>query len=147
MFPDTPAGHRRFVEQKFSDHTSAQYELEFGLTRPGGVFEWIQRNVPFWGITESYRASMCLLWFQASQPVRFAGCSCADAANSTTHLGPHGESGVSPLSLSDAELEKANVRDLALYALLRSSFERRVRLVEQHTRTSFLCSEHPLGSA
>ena len=147
LFPDTPAGHRRFVEQKCSDHTSAKYELEFGLTRPGGVFEWIQRNVPFWGITESYRASMCLLWFQASQPVRFAGCSCADAANSTTHLGPHGESGVSPLSLSDAELEKANVRDLALYALLRSSFERRVRLVEQHTRTSFLCSEHPLGSA
>ena len=52
---------------------------------------------------------------------------------------------MSPLSLSDAELEKANVRDLALYALLRSSFERRVRLVEQHTRTSFLCSEHPPG--
>jgi len=141
LFPDTPAGHRKFVQQKCTDDMSAKYAQEFGLSRPGGVFEWIQRNVHFWGITESYRASMCLLWFQARQHARFAGCSCADAANSTTHLGSHGESGVSPLSLSDEEFEKANVRDLALYALLRGSFERRVRVVEQHMGTSFLCAE------
>ena len=42
---------------------------------------------------------------------------------------------------STEEFEKANVRDLALYALLRGSFERRVRVVEQHMGTSFLCAE------
>ena len=140
LFPDTPAGHRTFVQQKCTDHMSANYEHEFGLSRPAEVSEWIQRNLHFWGITEAYRASICLLYFQARQHARFAGCSCPDASKqTTTHLGSHIESGVSPLSLSDGELEKANVRDLELYALLRSSFERRVRLVERHAGTSFLC--------
>ena len=87
------------------------------------------------------------LWFQTGLLDKFKStCSCQPPNRTVTafhmlNTAPKdaAKEAASPFNISHAELERLFATDLALYRLLRTEFERRVRLVEAHTGVMFWC--------
>ena len=142
-YSDDEAGHRDFANKRCNETYTSAYSTALGRDSPESVFEWIERNVQFWGITEYYTASLCLFLYQIGHE-RFACCSCEDAGGGALeehHIGTRSQNyTATPLSVSDGELAALSVDDLDLYERLRRAFVGRARWVERQSGVRFLCS-------
>lgn len=148
-YPDTPLGQLAFAREKANGMLSLSrgFAHELKLYSAPEAFRWIQNNVNFWGVSELYTVSVCLLWFQTGLLDKFKStCSCQPPNRTVTafhmlNTAPKdaAKEAASPFNISHAELERLFATDLALYRLLRTEFERRVRLVEAHTGVMFWC--------
>ena len=63
QYPDSLDGHRKFVHERCEDFYFKAFQTRFALNTSQGSFDWIERNVAFWGMSDMYEASLCVLYY------------------------------------------------------------------------------------
>ena len=151
-YPDTAQGQLRFIQM--SGTQSEGFQKWLNIRSPQVSFQWIQNNVHFWGVSDRYSLSLCLLWFQAglTDKLNSSVCSC-EAKRRRTQAGdpqvfvkhlnsaPMQKGNEARLNVSDEYIASFLLPDIELFQLLRSEFMQRVRRMEIDTGISmYPCS-------
>jgi hypothetical protein len=148
-YPDSPDGQQHFVERVCSKFEGQGDWDVVGIHSPRAAYSWIERHVQFWGLTERYALSLCLLWFQMGLNQRLRNCSFSSGSAIRYHhtgtitgnysTGPltitaqRDSNTSSLLSMSDEEVARVLRADIELYGFLERGFELRVLSVESRT--------------
>lgn len=142
-FPNTAKGQLLFVQRASQHSLSRGFQRELNIHSAQASFRWIQNNVKFWGMSDLYPLSLCLLWFQAGlkHKLNSSLCSCEAerGVDSQTlvhaNRAPPNEKNV-VLNMSDEYIASFLRSDIELIQLLRRVFMQRVRRMEIDTGIS-----------